>query len=501
MITRRAAVVLWAWAWGAGCTPAEPGREPGLVRLQAADAAEANQARAWFDDVWSEGPTDHVLGLVAASRLPSLPDGAEVVAHDIDALVAATSQPFGDGFYEAWSDLGDLEARMESLAADHDTVERIEIGTSHEGRTVWGLRIARHVEGDAPRPSMMVTGGVHAREWVAVHSALYVAERLATDDGLDPEVTEILDTQRVVVVPVVNPDGYRYTWTTDRLWRKNRRDNGDGSFGVDLNRNFAVGHGGVGASASTTSNNYHGPAPLSEPEAEAVAAWLADHPRTDRHVDLHCTGQLSLVPWSHSGEPAADEAELVEVAADAAEAMEAVEGVPYDDGVLYTRLYPAAGTLIDHAYGAHGMTSLLVELRDRGEYGFLLPAEQLLPTAMEAWAAVRTVLARSPLRLSLSGEALGDETLLRVRRVGEDADGQQQTEVWIAASRDGAGATVTGLGPDLELAGAVVFGPFPVFPHGATAALFRPPASWEGDDIHWQAFTASLRSPVWPLLE
>ena len=477
----------------AACRPAD--EAPVVVRVPVASATEAARVAALLDDEWTETRTDAVLGLV--SRLDGLPNDTEVVLDDLDAAIAATTQPFGAGFYEAWSDLDDLHTRMEELAAEHDAADVIELGTSHEGRPILALRIARRDLDVRLRPSTLVTGGVHAREWVGVHAALYIAERLLVDDGVDPAITEILDTQRVVVVPVVNPDGYRYTWTTDRLWRKNRRDNGDGSFGVDLNRNFAVGFGQSGSSGSTTSNNYRGPSAISEPESVALADFLDGYLVYDRTIDLHCTGQLVLAPWAFTGDPSGDDDAFVALAADAAAAMTDVEGTDYGDGLLYSRLYPAAGTWVDHAYGTHGSTSLLLELRDRGAYGFLLPAEQLLPTAMEAWAAVRVLLEHPPVRLGVAAtETAGGDLRVRVRRVGDGPDVQPETEVWLGASVDGPGTTVTGLGPDLELANAAVHGPYPVGERGEAVAVF--PAGTVDEGTLWQAFTASARSRPTP---
>ena len=180
-----------------------------------------------------------------------------------------------------------------------------------------------------------------------------------------------------------------------------------------------------------------------------------------------------------------------------AAAMTDVEGTDYGDGLLYSRLYPAAGTWVDHAYGTHGSTSLLLELRDRGAYGFLLPAEQLLPTAMEAWAAVRVLLEHPPVRLGVAAtETAGGDLRVRVRRVGDGPDGQPETEVWLGASVDGPGTTVTGLGPDLELANAAVHGPYPVGERGEAVAVF--PAGTVDEGTLWQAFTASARSRPTP---
>lgn len=480
----------WALLVGlvVGCVPPSVVSHEGraVVRVPVSSPEELVRAAA-LGDVWTEHPRGWVDVEVPWRSLAYLPPGATVEVPDVAKAVEASLVPFGDGFYDGWSDLEDLHDRMEDLAALYPAAELVEIGVSEEGRPLLGLRLGDG--GYDARRGTLITGGLHAREWVAVHSALYIAERLLEDDGIDPVVTALLDEQKVLVVPVVNPDGYRYTWTTDRLWRKNRHDNGDGSFGIDLNRNFTTGWGGPGSSGSTASNNYRGVAPLSEPESAAVAEFLALHPRYDRHIDLHCTGQLALHPWGHTVDAPVEDDALSSVAVAAAEAMTAVHATPYDAGQASTRLYLASGMLIDHAHGLHGAQSLLLELRDRGRFGFLLPADQLLPTAEEAYEGVWEVLAADGLQLHLSVLQEGPPTLVRVTR----ADGP----VWLAASREGpAEATSTGLGPDLQVASPALFGPVDPGPRGGVTFQLTPPAGWGAGPLYWQAFTATHRSPV-----
>ena len=97
---------------------------------------------------------------------------------------------------------------------------------------------------------------------------MYVAESFITGYGNDTLITELVDELEIFVIPVVNPDGYVYTWGPQRLWRKNRRDNGNGTFGVDLNRNWGYEWGGVGSSGDPGSGTYRGTAPFSEPETQ-----------------------------------------------------------------------------------------------------------------------------------------------------------------------------------------------------------------------------------------
>ena len=95
-------------------------------------------------------------------------------------------------------------------------------------------------------------------------TTVYVAESLLSGYGESDRITALVNGTEFFIIPIVNPDGYRYTWNSFRMWRKNRRNNGNGSYGVDLNRNWAVGWGGGGSSGNPVSNPYRGTGPFSE---------------------------------------------------------------------------------------------------------------------------------------------------------------------------------------------------------------------------------------------
>jgi hypothetical protein len=281
-----------------------------------------------------------------------------------------------DGWYDAYHPVDELEHRMAALATEAPEMARlVTLGASVEGRSVLALELGAGV---GELPTLLVVAGQHAREWVGPASALYFAEWLLFE--ADPGW---LEERSVVVVPLLNPDGYRFTWTTDRMWRKNRRDNGDGTFGVDLNRNWPVAWGGAGSSGLPRDSGFRGVAPLSEPEASALHAYAASRPDIGLVVDLHAHGQVVLFPYGFDAAAASAEDPLAPMGEAVAEAMEAVGGTDYRSGSFHDALYPASGTLIDWAWSERAAHSLLIELPDRGEFGFLLPEERIVPVAQE----------------------------------------------------------------------------------------------------------------------
>ena len=89
------------------------------------------------------------------------------------------------------------------------------------------------------KPAIYLEGGIHAREWIAHATVTYMLNALVTGYGSDAHITKLLDNFEYHLVPVVNVDGYLYTWSTDRMWRKTVKPNpGSSCIGTDPNRNW-----------------------------------------------------------------------------------------------------------------------------------------------------------------------------------------------------------------------------------------------------------------------
>lgn len=363
------------------------------IRVACDDPAACATAESLAVDVWSEqrGPGEPLDVVVASDRLAELAARGvawQVLVPDIDAVAAAEAARLRNPAARTadWSaeyhDYRAIAAHLEELAGRAPARAVLAaIGSSLEGRPLWALRIGS----DRDAPAMLIDATQHAREWIAAAVATCVADRLIGDYDRDPEIRTFVDHTQLWVVPVVNPDGYQYSWSTDRYWRKNLRDR----HGVDLNRNFSVGFGGTGSSGSKRSEIYRGAYAFSEPESIALRD-LARRERIALHIDLHAYGQMLLYPWSHTGTPAKDRDRLAAIGDRMTSAMVAAHGTPYRL-TSAIEFYPSAGTMMDWMYGEAGALSYGIELRPRwpgGAPGFVLPPEQIRPTCDEGLAAV-----------------------------------------------------------------------------------------------------------------
>lgn len=157
------------------------------------------------------------------------------------------------------------------LAAEFpDKATLFNIGKTWEGREMHLLRISNNAR--VAKTSVWIDGGIHAREWASPSAVTYMMnEFLQNFDSY----SEIFDKYDLYVLPLANPDGYEYSHSKDRLWRKTRSNHKNfGCVGVDPNRNWGYHWGGQGASGDPCDETYYGPSAFSEPETKAIRDFI-----------------------------------------------------------------------------------------------------------------------------------------------------------------------------------------------------------------------------------
>jgi hypothetical protein len=239
-----------------------------------------------------------------------------------------------------------------------DLVEVKTIGHSGENRDILAMTITnRKATGD--KPIIEHIGGVHAREIANPEMLMTFAKQLVEGYGRDADITNILDTRQVDLVPIVNPDGHVVVekgFTGAAGGNPMKRKNTVGRDGTDVNRNFDWHWGGPGASSSPSSDTYRGASAGSDPETQAVQSYtLARKPNL--FTDWHSYSRLDMYPWGDSRDKAPDYAGLKAVA-------EKYASFNHYSPEQSIELYPTTGTTDDFAYGKARIPAFAVETGD-----------------------------------------------------------------------------------------------------------------------------------------
>jgi len=174
----------------------------------------------------------------------------------------------------------ETEQELASIEETYPDIAKVHvIGTSLEERNISAIKISDQVGSEENEGEILFLGCHHAREWISVEVPLMLAKFLTDNYSTDPDIKALVDNSDIWIVPIVNPDGLEYSIYVYRYWRKNRRDNRDGTYGVDLNRNydFKWGFDNQGSSPDSISQVFRGQSPFSEPETQAIRELVDKH--------------------------------------------------------------------------------------------------------------------------------------------------------------------------------------------------------------------------------
>jgi len=283
---------------------------------------------------------------------------------------------------------------MQNAVSKHPTLATLfSIGQTYQMNTQTGIKITSPKGGSSKR-ILWIDGNIHAREWITSATVIYMVDQLLSKYDTDPEVTQILDTLEIHILPVANPDGYIYTHTTARMWRKTRTPNaGSTCIGTDPNRNWDFQWGGAGVSRDPCSDMYLGNAPFSQPSVLNIAKYLQPLQAAGRLIgflSFHSYSQLWMTAWAYTLDRPADYGLQNALSAASVKALTAVYGTRYEHGSIAQIIYPASGSSVDWVYGTlKVIQSAGVELRDIGQYGFLLPPSEIVPSGIETFEALK----------------------------------------------------------------------------------------------------------------
>ncbi|WAQ96290.1 CBPA2-like protein [Mya arenaria] len=304
---------------------------------------------------------------------------ADVMISDVGALERAEREAMKQGSesasfdYSTYHSLAEIEAWMTDFAANAPPgidVTKIKIGESFQGRDLSLLKVERNPS--ATKPNIIMIFGSHGREWISPATALNFLNYLVSE-------ASSLNTYSWHIVPVINPDSYYRTTDAageekDRLWRK------------------TVSSHNEKAGPDCSSQTFSGLEPWSETEVQAIRDYVIST-NVAAFVDIHSYGEIVLLPYAYTTTRVPHFDELMELGTISASAIESIDGHTYAVGQIPDLLAMAHGLAMDWTCkDEHILISLAYALRDKGEFGFLLPRDQIQIAGEEFIAGVMAMV-------------------------------------------------------------------------------------------------------------
>jgi carboxypeptidase T len=242
-----------------------------------------------------------------------------------------------------------------------DITSLYSIGKSIEGRDILALRISSNLDKASQKPGIIFMGGHHAREHLSVETPLLLVKRLLSEyKNQNAMAMNIIEYRDLHIIPAVNPDGMEYDIAANKYkyWRKNRAKNNNGTYGVDLNRNYGYQWGTGGSSQDQGSDIYMGPKPFSEPETQAIKNYVEKNTNLSILLSFHTFSKLILYPWGHKYDAVTDAKDRA-VFETMGRKMASWNGYEPQQA---SALYIASGDTCDWAYGEHKIFAFTFEL-------------------------------------------------------------------------------------------------------------------------------------------
>ncbi|PSN45351.1 hypothetical protein C0J52_06535 [Blattella germanica] len=291
---------------------------------------------------------------------------ATVRINDVQILIDAQLPPANSTIHsfnwDYFYDLDKIYTWMDSLEANYsDVLTPLLIGCSYEGRPIRGVKLSKKRN----NPGVFIEAGTHAREWIATTTALWIIYALLTSD--DEDIKKVSEDFDWYIFPTVNPDGYHYSYVTDRFWRKTR------------------------SSGDPCSLIYPGPKPFSEVETLRLSEYVREiRDNVQVYLDFHSYSQILMFPYSYTTNHTDDYDIYMFIANKSAAALKLVNGTDYVVGDIANI---ADGSSVDWMYGVLKIPLCFAyELRDKGQKGMLLPPNEIIPTAKETLVSIQAIL-------------------------------------------------------------------------------------------------------------
>jgi hypothetical protein len=382
-----------------------------LFEVQIESVAQTRQLQRWFEQgqdkfIFSEEPRTEVASVKIVVRPEHLEEffvvsralrfTYHILSEDFQKILDTERVVGENNAAIDWTAYWPLETQyawLDELITQYpNIVTPFTIGNSYEGRPIRGVTISYKPN----NPNVFIESNIHAREWITSATATWMINEFLT--SLNATIRDIAENINWHVVPVLNVDGFVYTHTTQRLWRKSRTPNqGSTCIGTDPNRNFGYLWLTGGSSTNPCSDTYAGSAAFSDPETRQLAEFYNKTASIfDVYLAFHSYSQLLMYPYAARTGRVSNEAEHRYVGVSMQDAIGKRYGTKYDFGDIFATIYESSGCSVDWIKGVHDTPLVyLYEFRDLGQTGFVLPANQIIPNSQEVFDSILVMVQKA----------------------------------------------------------------------------------------------------------
>ena len=297
---------------------------------------------------------------------------------------------FGYGSMGGFYTLAEVNAELDSMKLLYPNLitSKVSLGNSIENRPMYMVKISDNPDIDENEPEILYTALHHAREPESMMQMIYFMYYLLENYYTDPSVQYLVENRELYFIPVVNPDGYEYNRLTypsgGGMWRKNRKNNGGGIYGVDLNRNYGPyvywNAPNGGSSINPGDETYRGTSPFSEPETNNIKNFLAIR-KFKNALNYHTYSNLLIYPYGALSHETPDSLIFREYASD----MTAYNGYTYGTD-MQTVGYSTRGNSDDYFYDGDIVLNsgkIFAMTPEVGTTGFWPSQAEIIPLAIE----------------------------------------------------------------------------------------------------------------------
>jgi len=299
------------------------------------------------------------------------------------------------------------------------------IGRSRRDLPIQALVISAEPD-NQNQPTLLFNAMHHAREVMTTEVVMHMAQVLLSRYGQNADITEWLNSARIIVVPQVNPDGNTLVHTGRALWRKNAWEDKGRLFGVDLNRNYPTLWGACnGSSIVKSSDSFRGPNPMSEPETQAMVE-LVKAERPVANISYHSFSEMILYPYGCRREknPSLELFKSLAVSMREAVVDDSGRTNTYSIGTPPELLYEADGTDADWQFREAGVISFAYEVNSR-RLGFQPSYKQWRDVTVGRQEGGWQTLIRSTLSQGVKGQLKGMNSNEIHYRISQLKDGEK----------------------------------------------------------------------------